>query len=140
MWPGFDMDRVFEGFFRNPLGAIDDSLRSPAGWAPALEVTDGEREVTVRAELPGIDPKDLDISVAGNLLTLSGEKRSEKDDRDGRLFRSERMFGSFRRSVTLPEGVDPDKVTADYDKGVLTVKVGKDPKVQPRRIKIAEKK
>jgi len=138
--PGFEMDRVFDRFFRNPLGVFDESLRSLAGWAPTVDVVDSEREVTVRAEMPGIDPKNLDVSLSGNVLTLSGEKTDQKEDRNGRSFRSERTFGPFRRSVALPEGVVPEKVTAEYADGVLTVKIAKDPKAQPRRIKIDARK
>ena len=101
-----------------------------------LDVSETDDEVQVRAEVPGIEPKDLDISLAGDVLTLSGEKvdehRSEKESR----YYSERHFGSFRRAVKLPCLVDPDHVEAKHRNGVVTVTLRKAVAVRPKRIKV----
>jgi len=134
-----ELDRLFEGFLRDPFAALEEPLRAVAGWAPAIEVADGESEITVRVDLPGVDPKDVDLTLSGNVLTISAERKEEHDQRTGQAVQSESRHGSFRRSFTLPQGADPEKVSVEYAKGVLTVKIGKDPKAQPRRIPIATK-
>ena len=94
----------------------------------------------VRAEVPGVEPKDFDISVSGDVLSISGEKKEESEERRGNVYRSERRFGSFRRHVRLPEAVDTDKIEAEYDKGILTIRLAKSEKVVGRRIPVSLKK
>jgi HSP20 family protein len=127
-----EMDRVFEGFF----GSWDDDEAALAAWNPAVDVEETDREVTVRAELPGIDPKDLDIRVQGDQLLLAGEKKECSEKRSGNVYHRESRYGSFRRSVRLPAEVDPAQVTADYAQGVLTVKLHKSPTAVARRIPV----
>jgi HSP20 family protein len=109
-------------------------------WAPLLDVSETDDEIQVSAEIPGIDPKEFDISVTGNVLTISGEKKEESEERKGNVFRSERRFGSFRRSITLPDSVDTEKVSADYDRGVLTVHLPKTEKAAAKRIPVSVSK
>ena len=134
-----ELDRLFEGFLRDPFAAFGEPFRALAGWDPKLDVVEGENEVTVRAELPGVDPKDVDLTLSGNVLTISAERKEELEQRTGQAVQSERRHGSFRRSFILPQGADPEKVSAEYAKGVLTVKIGKDPKTPSRHIPISTK-
>jgi HSP20 family protein len=131
-----EMGRLFDSFFRHPLFGEGD-WNGGATWAPPLDVADGESEVTVRAELPGVDPKELEISVLGNTLTVAGEKKETSEKRDGDYFHREARYGSFRRTVTLPAGVTAENVKADYANGVLTVRLPKSPTEKPRRIPIS---
>jgi HSP20 family protein len=105
-----------------------------------LDVSDSADQIVVRAEVPGVDPKDFDISVSGDVLAICGEKREQSEERRGNVYRSERRFGSFRRSVRLPESVDADKIEAEYDKGVLTIRLSKSEKAVGRRIHVSLKK
>jgi HSP20 family protein len=109
-------------------------------WSPSLDLSESEKEITVRAEIPGVDPENIDIAVSGNVLTISGEKKEEYEERSQSVFRAERRFGSFRRSVALPDFVDTEHVSADYDKGVLTIHLAKSEKDVARRIPVAKKK
>lgn len=131
-----EVDHLFSRFFDDPFGGTLGST-GDAVWAPLLDVSEMDDEIQVRAEIPGIDPKEFDISVTGNILTISGEKREESEERKGNVYRAERRFGSFRRSVTLPENVDTEKVSADYDRGVLTVHLPKSEKAVAKRIPVS---
>jgi len=105
------MDRMFDRFFQDPVDWMD--WPSQMGeWLPSVDVTETANEVVVRAEVPGIDPKDIDVRISGNTLTLSGEKQESQEREDENYFHCERSFGSFRRMVTLPTAVDVDKVDA----------------------------
>jgi len=134
-----DMDRLFETFIREPFGAIDWSFGSGRGWMPPVDVAETEHEVTVRAEVPGIAPEDLDVSVSGQQLILSGEKK-ETAQKEGEDFcHTETRYGSFRRSIPLPQAVDPQKVQAEYANGVLTIHLEKTPTTAPKRITVQVK-
>ena len=139
-WDSFrsEFDQFFESFFRDPLGLAEVSFGT-APWAPSLDVSESEKEVTVRAELPGVKPEDLDISVAGNMLVLAGEKKESSEREAEGFYCAERRFGSFRRAVRLPTEVDADKVTAEYQDGVLTIRLQKSELVQARRIAVQVK-
>lgn len=109
------------------FGQMDDGP-----WFPLTDINDNEKEVVVRAELPGLDPKDVDIKVSGDMLTLRGEKKSEKSDDNY----YERYFGRFERSFLLPAEVDSDKAEATYKKGVLKIKLPKSETESRKAIKI----
>ncbi|MCW5776933.1 MAG: Hsp20/alpha crystallin family protein [Phycisphaeraceae bacterium] len=128
-----EMDRLFERF----VGDSGDWWgRTPEGVVPALDVSETDTEVTVRAEVAGIDPKDLDISIAGNVLTVAGEKREETERKDEDYYHCERRFGSFKRMVHLPESVDPDRVTAEQENGVVTIRIAKEAGAMPKRVEV----
>lgn len=132
-----EMDRLFDRFFSNPWAALmQGPWTSWSGWMPALDVSDGDKEVTVRAEVPGVDPKDIELSVTGNTLTISGQKKECREEKGKGFMRSECRYGSFHRTVELPPGTDPDKITAEYSRGVLTVRVGKTKASTVRKIAI----
>ena len=135
-----EMNRLVDLFFTNPWTVFDgDPFLSASGWAPSFDVIDGEKEVTVRAEVPGVDPKEVQVTVSGNVLTISGEKKESHEEKGSQVYRSECSYGSFRRSVELPEGVDADKVSAEHANGILTVRLGKSKAAAAKRIPVSAK-
>lgn len=133
-----EIDRLFEDFTKGfDLPAM--TAGGGFGLVPDMDMHDGEKEVTLSVELPGVDEKDIDLSVSGQTITVSGEKKSEKETKEGESVRRERSYGSFSRTVTLPFRIDGDKVKAKFAKGVLTVTVPKpeDAMRQARKVPIA---
>jgi HSP20 family protein len=135
-----EMDRLFDRFFEAPWSMPRELAGYAGGWSPRVELSDTDKEVVVRAELPGIDPKELEITVTGNTLTISGEKRESKKEERGGVCYSERHYGSFRRSVELPSTADPERVTAEHANGVVTIRLGKVPGAEARRVPVAAAK
>jgi HSP20 family protein len=126
------MDRLFDSFFG--LAPWEETL--PGAWTPDLEVADTGKEIVVKAEVPGLGPEDIDVRVSGSVLTLSGEKKEESEEKREGYYRSERRFGSFFRTIDLPPGARADSVTAEYAKGILTVKIGKTEAPAPKKIEV----
>ena len=118
-----EMDRLFERFFETPWG----ELPAMGAWSPALDVTESKDAVTVKAELPGVEAKDIAVSLEGDVLTIKGEKEQKKEEKDERQHRVERSWGAFMRSVRLPSPVDGSKVAATCKNGVITVTLPKAP-------------
>ena len=118
-----EMDRLFDRFFESPW----TELPALGEWTPALDVTEGKDALTVKAELPGVDIKDVGVSLEGDMLTIKGEKEQKKEEKDERQHRVERTWGAFMRSVRLPAPVDGSKVTATCKDGVITVTLPKTP-------------
>ena len=114
--------------------------RQPEGvteWAPAIDVTTQNGNLVIRAELPGVKPEDVDITLHDNVLTISGERKAEEEEERGGYYVRERRYGSFSRSLTLPQGTDESKISARYDNGILEVTVeGAAAVREPRRIQI----
>jgi HSP20 family protein len=131
-----EVDRLFERFFDDPWGTAVEPFRALGSWKPSLDMSENDKEVTVRIEVPGIDPKDLDITISGEVLTISGEKKETKEEKGQGYHRTERRFGTFRRSVELPSPIAADKVVAEHRDGVLTIRLPKDPKAVAKRIPI----
>ena len=115
-----------------------EPLTEPVGWMPAMEIVEKDDALVVTAELPGIDAKEVDISIEDGVLTISGEKREEKEEsgNDARYHMWERRYGSFRRSFTLPQAVDAEKITAKSDDGILTITLPKTKKAKAQGRKI----
>jgi len=134
-----EMDRFVERFFQDPWAPLDLPYHFGGQWLPAVDIAEGDDEITLRAEIPGIEPKDLDVSVSGNLLTLSGEKKESHELKGRDYYRSERRFGSFRRSIQLPCTVKADQVSAEYSNGVLTVNLKKQESGTRKRVPVAVK-
>jgi HSP20 family protein len=134
-----EMERLFDSFFREPFGALDLPLWGPGKWSPAIDVAENDKELTVRAELPGIDPKDLDVSVSGNQLVLSGEKKEQSEHEGKDFYHAETRYGSFRRVIPLPDGVDAENVDAQYANGVLTLHLKKTAPAATKRIEVKTK-
>jgi HSP20 family protein len=128
-----EMDRLWEDYF----GAGRRALRPmEMEFAPAVDVKETADQVVVKAEVPGIDAKDINISVTGDVLTIKGEKKSEREEKEENYHLVERSYGSFSRSLVLPAAVDMDKIEAKYDKGVLTITCPKKEEVKPKAIEI----
>ena len=127
-----EMNRLFEGYFgRLAQPAVTERL-----WAPAVDMHETKDELVLAVELPGLSEKDIRLTVDGDVLTVRGERaRAEEATEDG-FYRSERWFGKFERSLSLPMPVQADKITATYRDGVLTVKLPKVEAVKPKEIKI----
>jgi HSP20 family protein len=105
-------------------------------WAPAVDIHENEHELVVKADLPGVEPKDLDIRVENNILTIRGERRFEKKVNEDNYLRVERAYGSFSRSFSLANTVNADGIKADYQNGVLTLNVPKREEAKPKQIKV----
>ena len=105
-------------------------------WTPAMDLVEAEDHFVLRADLPGLAEEDVAIEVQDNTLTVSGERRAEHEQSEKGWFRLERTFGRFSRSLTLPEGIDPDAIEAAFDKGVLEVRIPKPEERKPRRVAI----
>lgn len=118
-----EMDRLFERFFEAPWA----ELPAMGAWSPPLDLTESKDAVTVKAELPGVEAKDVAVSLEGDVLTIKGEKEQKKEEKDERQHRVERSWGAFMRSVRLPAPVDGSKVTATCKDGVITVTLPKAP-------------
>ncbi len=129
-----EVDRMFDGFSRSGRSSL-------TGWSaptPSIDLAENDKEITITAELPGLDEKDFELTVTGDLLTLKGEKKSEHEQCNGDSYYAERCYGSFSRSVRLPFEVKDEAVEAKYDKEVLTVRVPKPAELQrpARRIEV----
>jgi HSP20 family protein len=105
-------------------------------WVPPMDLTEGDDHFVLRADLPGLGEDDVSIEIQDNTLTISGERKSEHEERQRGWYRVERSFGSFSRALSLPEGVNPDAVSAEFDKGVLEVRIPKPEERKPRRVAI----
>jgi HSP20 family protein len=123
--------------FRDPRGpeGQDESLTTTA-FAPPVDVYEDEHNVTLKIEVPGIDEKDIDVRIENNTLTVHGERKFETDEKEENYRRVERQYGSFTRTFTLPNTVNHDNVQADYDKGVLKIKLAKKAEAKPKQIKV----
>ena len=105
-------------------------------FAPPVDVYEDEHSIALKIEVPGIDEKDIDVRIENNTLTVHGERKFETEEKEENFRRVERSYGSFTRSFTLPTTVDAEQVTADYDKGVLKIKLAKKAEAKPKQIKV----
>src|SRR4030095_7684656 len=105
-------------------------------FAPPVDIYEDEHHITLKLEVPGIDEKDIDVRIEGNALTVHGERKAEKEEKEENFRRIERQYGSFTRSFTLPSSVDPGQVSAHYDKGVLKINLAKKAEAKPKQIKV----
>ena len=116
-----------------------DGERSPFSsnvWAPLVDISEDDKEYLIKAELPGIDKRDVRVSIEKGVLTISGERHQEHDEKKGKLHRIERSYGSFQRSFSVPDDADSSKVAAEYKNGVLHLHLPKTPEKQPKQIEI----
>ena len=130
------MSRLFEDSFSSAQTGQGDDFLTTSGFVPPVDVYEDGHNVFIRAEVPGIDPNDLDIKVENNLLTIRGERKFEAKKEDGGWHRVERSYGTFERVFTVPETVNAEAVKADYKNGVLTVTLPKKEVAKPRQIKV----
>ncbi len=144
-----EVDRLFDdfsgGMWRSPFARsffdVEPFRRGEGtfGAVPAVDVTQTDKGYEITAELPGLAEKDIDVKLANGILTIRGEKRNEKEEKNKDYYVRERSFGSFERSFQLPEGVDADKINASFNKGVLTIMVPKSAQAQSAEKKIEVK-
>src|SRR5580704_7332611 len=127
------MNRLFRESY-GPEGR-EESLTTTS-FAPPVDVYEDEHNVTLKIEVPGIDEKDIDVRVENNTLTVTGERKFEKEEKEENFRRVESQYGSFTRTFTLPTTVDHENIQADYDKGVLKVKLAKKSEAKPKQIKV----
>jgi len=126
------MNRLFHESFNE---GRDESLTTST-FAPAVDVYEDEHKVTLKVEVPGIDEKDIDVRVENNTLTVHGERKIEKEEKEENYRRVERQYGSFTRTFNLPQTVDTENVSASYDKGVLKIALPKKAEAKPKQIKV----
>ncbi len=120
---------------RDQQSGPEESLTTST-FAPPVDVYEDEHNITLKIEVPGIDEKDIDVRIENNTLTVHGERKFEKEEKEENYRRVERQYGSFTRTFTLPTTVNPEQVQADYDKGVLKIKLAKKAEAKPKQIKV----
>lgn len=130
-----DMEKLFGRQFL--LASPDqEETMAAAQWAPAVDVSEDDKEYLVKAELPELKKEDVKINVENSTLTISGERRAEKEEKGKRYHRIERSYGSFLRRFTMPEGIDSSKVAAEFKDGLLVIHIPKDEKAKPKSIEV----
>lgn len=107
-----------------------------ADWAPVVDISEDDREFLIKAELPGLKREEVKVTVEDGVLSISGERKTEKEEKNKKFHRVERSYGSFLRSFSLPDGADATKVNAEFGDGVLNVHLAKTPKAQPKTIEV----
>jgi len=123
--------------FNDSLGSEGrEEALTTTTFAPAVDVYEDEHNVTLKVEVPGIDEKDIDVRIENNTLTVHGERKFEKEEKEENYRRVERQYGSFTRTFTLPQTVDQESVQANYDKGVLKIQLAKKAEAKPKQIKV----
>jgi HSP20 family protein len=129
-----EMNRLFNTFFETPSNGHSSAMRR---WVPAMDLAETDGEYVLRADLPGLTEKDVNIELDERVLTISGERKAEHEERKEGYHRIERSSGSFSRSLTLPEGVDASAIKASFDHGVLEVRVPKPEAKKPQKVSIS---
>ena len=128
-----EMNRLFNAAFDTSSPGSGTSNRR---WTPAMDLLETDEQFVLRADLPGMTEADVSVELEDNVLTVSGERKTEREEQREGFYRMERAFGSFSRSLTLPKGVDAEAVNAQFDRGVLEVRIPKPEQRKPRRISI----
>lgn len=130
-----DVNWLFERMFDG--GSAGTTRRA---WTPAMDVYEEDGAYVVRTDLPGVDQDDVQIEIQDNVLRIAGERQDEHREQRAGYVRSERSYGSFQRSLSLPEGIDPDSIDASFDRGELSLRIPKPRETQPRRVEIGGKR
>jgi len=128
-----DIDRLWDSFFE---GGLRRRAEEEGEWLPALDLAETDNEIVVKAEVPGMDPKDIDISLSDGMLTIKGEKKQEREEKESDYHLVERSYGAFSRSVQLPKEVQREKISAAYKNGVLNITLPKSEEAKKKEIKI----
>jgi HSP20 family protein len=131
-----EMNRLFNTFFEGS-GPGNGTAGAVRRWIPAMDLVETRDDLVLRADLPGLGEGDVNIELQDNVLTISGERKAEHEERKEGYYRVERSSGTFQRSLTLPEGVDPEGIKASFDKGVLEVRIPKPEQRKPRKVTIS---
>jgi HSP20 family protein len=128
------VDSIYDRFFEPDF--LPSTLFGKEKWGPKLDISEGRKNIIVKAEIPGIEAKDLDISIDGRRLNIRGEKKQEQTEEEETYYRIERSYGYFNRTIELPAEADPDKVDASYKKGILKIKLRKTKSSETKRINV----
>lgn len=131
-----EMDRLLDTFIREPFGLGAQWPFAARGCTPPIDLGETPEEIIVRAELPGIDPNELEVTIAGGQLVLAGEKKDVAADAERGFYQTESRAGRFRRTIPLSQPVDPDQVQAEYANGVLTIRLKKVAAAAPKRVEV----
>jgi HSP20 family protein len=131
--------REMEDLFDRFVGDDTGNGQAVAAWAPRVDIEETDKEFQVKADLPGVDPKDVDVQVQDNVLTVRGSKEEKKEEKKKNFHRVERFSGQFYRAIALPAGADADKMTATSANGTITITVPKKAEVQPKKIAVQPK-
>jgi HSP20 family protein len=134
-----EMDTIFDDFFKRfDLMPFEREPARFGTFSPSVDVKDNSKDVTIKAELPGMDEKDIEVSLTDGAIIIKGEKKEEKEDKDKDFYRMERSYGSFSRTIPLPTGIDSQKANAVFKKGVLTITIPKteEAKTKLKKIKV----
>lgn len=129
-----EVEDLFSKFFGEM--PVEFAPGMPVPWVPQVDVQETEKDILVKADLPGIEPKDVEVTVENGTLILRGERKEEHEEKKNNYFRLERFHGNFYREVPLPVGADPEKIVANSSKGVVTVSIPKKPEVLPKKIPV----
>jgi HSP20 family protein len=132
------MNRLFDDAGGRGRGWRSDEPSATTSWSPAVDIFETEGDIVVKAELPGMDRKDIVLNLENNVLTLKGERRFEKETKEENYHRIERSYGGFSRSFSIPATVDEERIRADYKDGVLKIFLPKKEQAKPKQIRIAE--
>jgi HSP20 family protein len=139
-WPTFerltDLREELDRLFGMPLASWPQSSQLLSGWTPAMDLFEDKDNLYLKAELPGMKKEEIEVSLHEGVLTLSGERKQESKHGEGEAYRSERFFGRFQRSISLPVSVAADKVKAQYQEGILTITLPKAEEAKPKRINV----
>lgn len=142
-------ENMFEGFRQEMNDLVKRFFPSPASegkggvvatWEPRCDVEENDKEIVVKVDLPGVDPKDMDISISDNMMVVRGEKKEEKEEKKKNYHRVERFVGEFYRAIDLPSGTDPEKIAAVSANGTVTITIPKKPGTQPKKIPVMSQK
>jgi HSP20 family protein len=130
------MNRMNRLFRESYSPEVPEEALTTTKFAPPVDIYEDEHNIALKIEVPGIDEKDIDVRIENNTLTVHGERKFEKEEKEENFRRVERHYGSFTRSFTLPSSVDPGQVSADYDKGMLKINLAKKAEAKPKQIKV----
>jgi HSP20 family protein len=131
-----EMDQLMQRFF----GETSETSNSLITWAPRVDVEEDDKQFIVKADLPGVEAKDVEVSVIDNVLVLRGHRKEQREEKNKNYHRVERFEGQFHREIALPRGIDADHIQAKSSQGVLTVTIPKKPEIQPKKITVQAEK
>ena len=131
--------REMDDLFNRIFGETSLSKIGLGKWQPLVDISETDTDIIIKAELPGIDAKDVDVSITGDRLTIKGEKQQEKEEKEENRYRSERYYGTYERVINLPASIVENKTEATFDKGILTITLPKVEKIKKKQVKIKVK-
>lgn len=134
-----DWQKSFGNLFDVSMEELPERISREAVWSPSVDVSEDKENIEIKADVPGVSQADIDISIAGNVLTIKGERKHEEKKSEKDFHRVERFYGSFTRSMTLPEYADTSKIRAEYKNGVLDIIIPKTENAKPKQIKVEVK-